>query len=112
MVEDEIEERLAKGYLAPEKVGVFLSEFRPLFGKVVRRENRRDGTDGDTSAAIDALYRVNEEHFFAVKLFLVLFRVNAIDRTSVDASCVLCPDAGFGDYVSHLKSSFFPKFYN
>jgi len=34
-----------------------LSKVFPFFGKIVERENGRDGADRDTSAAVDELYR-------------------------------------------------------
>lgn len=54
----------------------------------------------DTGFAVDALFRVNEEHRFTF--------VEAFDRTNSHAVGVFAVEAWLGDYVRHLKLTF-PK---
>ena len=67
----------------------------PLLWEVIFKEDRFDRADFGADAAIDALGRVDEI------LFLFVVRVNAIDRTDLDAGCIFRPDAGLGDDVGH-----------
>src|SRR6516165_6290628 len=83
----------------------------PLLGKVVQRENRRDWTDGYAGAAVDALYRVNEElvDFFepraAVSVLGVLLRMDAVHWAGIYTGRVFRPDTGFCDYERHDSSA-------
>jgi hypothetical protein len=48
---------------------------------------------------------VDVEHPHTVEPWLVLPRVNAIDRTDIDTGTVLGADTRFTDYVRHLTLS-------
>src|SRR5580698_5613813 len=86
----------------PAKVfGVSLRESLPLFRQVIQRENRRHGAHGNTSSAIDALNRVDVQHFLFGERGRILLRMDTIDWTSVHTSSVLGADARFCNYVCH-----------
>src|SRR3974390_1275841 len=93
--------------LAAEKFGVLLGEGGPLFRKIIQREDRRNRTDRNAGAAVDALYRIDVKHFGAGVLFLILLGMYAINRASVNACRVFYTNAGFRDYVCHKKISRF-----
>src|SRR6266478_5360636 len=88
-------------------VGVLLDVGVPLLGQVVQREDRRNGTNRNAGAAVDALNRVDEELVYrieprpAVFVLRVLFRMDAIDRAGVHAGGVFRSDAGFGNDIRH-----------
>ena len=88
---------------------VALGEGLPLLRQVIEGEDRRDGADWDARAAINALNRIDIEHLFRGVSFLILLRMNAIDRTSIYAGGVLSPDAGFCNHVCH-KVLYLPGF--
>jgi len=87
--------------LAAEKGGIPGRKFRPLFGKIVEREDRGYGTNRHACATIDAFYRIDVQHFLAFKFLGVLLWVNAIYRAGIDTGCVFCANARFSNYVSH-----------
>src|SRR5262249_35166303 len=74
---------------------------RPLLWKIVQREARRDGTNRDARAAIDALDRVDVQQFLCSVVRLILFGMNTVDRAGVDAGSIFSADARFSDYVCH-----------
>ena len=76
---------------------VFLRGRRRL-GAVV---NCRHGARRNAGTAIDALFRVNEEHRRLLELGFVLPRVDAIHRADVYACGVFRADAGVGDDEGH-----------
>src|SRR4029079_565159 len=84
---------------------VLLREVLPLVRHFVEREDGFHRARRHAGAAIDALVRLDEEHLGGFEGRLVLARMNAVDRTHVDAGRVLRADAGFRDYVSHRSSS-------
>src|SRR5438034_7335402 len=79
-------ERIRLELATRDVVGVLLDVGVPLLGQVVQREDRRNGTDRNACAAVDALNRVDEELVDrieprpAVFVLRVLFRMDAIDR--------------------------------
>jgi hypothetical protein len=89
--------------LSPEILGVLLREIIPFFGQIVEGKNSRNRADGNTSAAIDAFYRIDVEHRFGLEFRAVFFGMDAVDRASVNTGSVLSSNTGFGDYVSHLE---------
>ena len=56
-------------------------------------EDGFDGTFGDASLAVDALFRVDVEHRFSL--------VETLDRTDNDAVGVFAVEARLGDDVGH-----------
>src|SRR5215467_15005543 len=84
--------RLDSGIVLEELL-VQLDEVLPLIGRLVFREDRLDRAHGLTSAAVDALVRMDIEHRLAF--------VDAIHRTDLDAGLVLHVDARLGDDVRH-----------
>jgi len=76
---------------------VFLRGGRRL-GAVVDRRHRARGHAG---AAIDALFRMDEEHRRLLELGFVFARVDAIHRADVYACGVFRADAGVGDDEGH-----------
>jgi hypothetical protein len=87
----------------------------PLLRQVVQHENRGYRADWDTGAAIDAFHRINVELGDGVEcgatvvIGRVLFGVDAIYGTGVDAGGVFRSDAGFGNDIGigHLPLSEF-----
>ena len=63
--------------------------------------NRRHGARGNTGAAIDALFGMNEEHGRRLELGFILARVNAVNGAHIHTRTVLGADAGVGDDESH-----------
>jgi hypothetical protein len=88
-----------------EIVGVNGREVLPLLGEIVFSKDRLDRACRLTRAAVDALVGMDVQQLRAFKFRLVFARVNAIYRTDVHASRVLCPYAGFSDNVRHLNVS-------
>lgn len=93
----------SKEALSAKEISVFLGEIGPFIGKIVSGEDSRNRAHRHTGTTIDALYRVNIEHFLALELFRIFFGMNAVDRTSVDTGSIFGSDARFGNYVSHLR---------
>src|SRR5687768_8472091 len=87
-----------------EVLTVHRDEALPLFRRLIEREDRLDGTRRNTRAAVDALIRVDVEHFRRLELGFVFPRVDAIDRADVDTRRVLGADAGFTNDVRQLAS--------
>src|SRR5690348_13454295 len=72
--------------LLPAKIlGVLFRVFFPFFRQIVQRENSRDRANRYARATIDALDRVNEQHFRTLKLRFVLFGMDAIHRACIHA---------------------------
>src|SRR6266542_1714867 len=71
----------------------------PLLRDRLLREDRRHRAGGLAVAALDADVRIDVEHFGRLELFLVLTRMDAVDRTHVHAGRVLRADAGLRDDV-------------
>jgi hypothetical protein len=92
--------------LSPEELSVLLCERSPFLRKIVKRKDRRNRTDRNARAAIDAFYRIDVQHFGVGETCVVLLRMDAIDRASVYTRRVLGPDAGFCNYVSHMCGIF------
>jgi hypothetical protein len=90
--------------LASEVLSVLALVFFPFFGQIVGGENRRNRTDGNACAAVDALYRIDEQHVAISVRTFVFLRMDAVHRASVDASGVLGANAWFCDYVCHRIS--------
>ena len=88
-------------WLTLEVVGVDLGEVGPLLGEVVEREDGGDRAHRDAGAAIDAFDGVDVDHFDRGEIGFVLFWVDAIHRTGVDAGRVFRSDTGFRNYVCH-----------
>src|SRR5688500_2690271 len=79
--------------LRVEVGAVLLDVAGPLRRHVGVREDRGYRALGLAGAAVDALIRVD--------VVLVSAFIYAVDRTHLDAACVLRPDAWFADYVRH-----------
>jgi len=78
-----------------------MDKIRPLLRGFVERENRLHRAGRHTGSAIDALIGVNVEHLGRRKPGFVLARVDAIDRTDIDTSRILGPNARFTDDIGH-----------
>jgi len=90
--------------LAAEILGVALGKVLPFFRQIVQCENRRHRTHRYAGAAVDALDWINVQHLFFGVTGCILLGMNAIHRTSIDASGVFGPDAWFCNYVCHWFS--------
>src|SRR4030095_10434518 len=92
---------------------VDLLEVLPLVVDRLFREDRGPRARGLAVAALDTDVRIDVEHLGRLELFLVLARMDAIDRTHVHAGRVLRADAGLRDDVhAHQgSSSVEPGFY-
>jgi hypothetical protein len=93
--------------LAPEKGRVLLREIGPFIRQVVGGEDGGHWANRNACTAVDALDGVDVQHFFAFEVRFIFFGMNAIHRAGVDARAVFGSDAGFSDYVSHLKLNFY-----
>src|SRR5436309_5450427 len=67
----------------------------------VERDIRLHMAGRHTGSAIDALIGVNVEHLGRRKPGFVLARVDAIDRTDIDTSRILGPNARFTNDIGH-----------
>src|SRR3954452_6836249 len=83
-------------------VRVHLRELLPLVGQLVLGEARVHRAGLDARIAVDALVGVDVEHLDLVVVRLVRGRMDAIDRTHLDARVVLGADAGLRDDVGHV----------
>src|SRR5215216_2699934 len=90
-------------FLVVLRVG--LDEVLPFVGRFVERENRLDRAGRYAGAAIDALVRMDIEHLSRCELWLVLPRVDAVDRADVHASRILRANAGFRNDVRQFRAS-------
>src|SRR5271155_1580411 len=81
--------------------GVLVRKGRPLFRQIVSSENGRDRADGNTGAAVDTLYRIDEELLDLTILRFIFLGMNAVYRAGIDAGSVLGSDAGFCDHICH-----------
>ena len=63
--------------------------------------NRGHGARGNTGAAIDALFGMNEEHGRRFELGFILAGVDAVDGAYIHTRMVFGADAGVGDDESH-----------
>lgn len=88
--------------LAAEVIGVLLGEVVPLFGQIVKSENRRNRTNGNAGATVDAFDRIDIQDFDLFKPGIVLFGVNAVYGAGVDAGGILGAYAGFSDNICHV----------
>jgi hypothetical protein len=92
---------LAFALLKP--VGVDLNKVFPLVWSRGLLENRFDGADRFASAAVDALFRVDIELVFLLEFFgLVFGRMDAIDRTDIDAGGIFDVYARLSNDIGHL----------
>src|SRR5918997_3721264 len=83
-------------------VRVQLRELLPLVRKLVLGEARVDRACLHAGIAVDALVGIDIEHLDLVVVRLVRGRMDAIDRTDLDARVVLGADAGLRDDVGHV----------
>ena len=91
--------------ILPAKIlGVPLSESFPLFRQVIQRENRGHGANGNTSSTINALNRVDVQHFFFRVRWRILLGMDTIHRAGIHACRVFGSNTRFCDYVSHSIS--------
>jgi len=70
-------------------------------GRVRTVVNRGHGARGNTGAAIDALFGMNEEHGRRFELGFILAGVDAVDGAYIHTRMVFGADAGVGDDESH-----------
>jgi hypothetical protein len=90
-------------------IGVDLDVLLPLIGNVFVAINRFDGTGWLAGAAINTLVRIDEKLLCAIKISLILTRVNAVDGADVNTGRVLRADAGFANYVNSHYAVLLPK---
>src|SRR5262249_40152584 len=86
-----------------EPIGVDLDKIFPFVWSCRLFKDRFNWANRFTSAAVDALVRVDIEFIFFFELRLVFSGMNAIDRTDVDAGGIFSVDAGLGNNVGHLS---------
>jgi hypothetical protein len=65
-------------------IGVNLDVILPLIGNVFVAINRFDGAGWLAGAAINTLVRIDEKLLCAIKISLILTRVNAVDGADVN----------------------------
>jgi hypothetical protein len=73
----------------------------PFFEQLVLGEDRIDRARLDARVAVDALLRVDEQLADIGETGVVLGRVDAVNRTHLDAREVLQVDARLGDHIGH-----------
>src|SRR5579875_3890074 len=87
--------RSTSKHLPSEVCRVLVAELHPLVRQIVTRVDRRHRANRYARAAINALYRVNKQLVHVRMTCLVLLRVDAVHRASIDAGRVLGANAGF-----------------
>jgi hypothetical protein len=90
---------------APKVRGVFFREVRPLLRQIVGGEDGRYRADRNAGAAVNALDRIDEQLIDCAEIAFVFLRVDTVDRARIDTGVIFSADAGFSDYISHLKAS-------
>src|SRR5579883_322215 len=81
--------------------GILFGVLLPLLRQVIQRENSRNRAHRHTSAAIDALYRIDIQHLRGRMRRLILLGMNAVHRARIHTRRVLGPDARFCNDISH-----------
>src|SRR3954466_1477308 len=76
----------------------------PLLGCLVECKDRLDRACRNARAAVDALVRMDVEHFRGRKIGFVFPRMDAVHRTHIDTCAVLGADARLTDDVGHCRS--------
>src|SRR5207247_9942829 len=82
-------------------LGVQLDGLLPVVRQLVLGEASVNRARLDAGIAVDALIGVDEEHLARVVVGLLGGRMDAVDRTHLDARVVLGPDARLCDYICH-----------
>src|SRR5260370_15908341 len=98
--------------LAPEVSRILRLELRPLLRQVIPGIDRRHRANRHARAAIDALYRIDEQLLGLAMPRLILLRVDTVHRAGIHASRVLRPDAWFRNHIRHLSLSLCPAVEN
>jgi hypothetical protein len=83
-------------------IPIGLREVAPLLRQIVKREDRRHGTDRDASTAINATVRLNIKLMRGRELYLLTAGVNHIARAGIYTRCILDTNARFGNHVWHI----------
>ena len=68
-----------------------------MFRQIVLNENGRSGANWNAGATINALYRINVEHFCGINARFIFPWMNAVNRTSIDTSGISHPNTCFSD---------------
>src|SRR5262249_35286792 len=76
----------------------------PLFWNIVFRKDGGHWACRFTSTAIDALFGMNVKHRSSFEVRFILFGMDAVHRTGVDACRILGADAGFTNDICHRVS--------
>jgi len=84
-----------------EVVEVDLNIFFPLFGQIIRWEDRLHRTFVDAQTAVDACVRIDVELLRSVVTSSFLHWMNAINRADINARSVLGSNAGFSNHMRH-----------
>jgi hypothetical protein len=74
---------------------------RPLFGQVVFRETRINGTSLDAGVAVDALFGVDVQLLSRAEPGLIRRWVDAIHGADLAARVVLDADTRLGNHIRH-----------
>src|SRR5579859_2873026 len=83
-------------------LSIDLCEVSPLLWQIVKREDGRNGTDGDAGSAIDATIRLNIELMRGNEFDLVTAGVNHIAGAGIYTRSIFHTNARFGNYVWHI----------
>jgi hypothetical protein len=73
----------------------------PLFRSRRLLKNGCNWTGRLASAAIYTLIRVDIKLLSLIKTFLILRRVDAVNRADIDARCIFDANAGLSNHISH-----------
>jgi len=84
-----------------EKVGVNFDVLFPLLRSCGLFKNSSNGTGRLTGPAIYTLIRIDVKLFSGLKAFLILGRMNAINRADIDARGIFDANTRLSNYIGH-----------
>src|SRR2546421_11493459 len=84
-----------------EEVRINFDEIPPLFRSCRLLKNGCNGTGGLASTAIYTLIRVDIKLLSLIKAFLILRRVDAVNRADIDARCIFDANARLSNHIRH-----------
>jgi hypothetical protein len=91
-------------------VSIHLSEMLPLLGQIILGKDRLNRASRLARSAVNALVRVNIQHFSRFEIRFVFTGMNAINRANVHTGCILGPYAGLRYNICHLNQSLLSAF--
>ena len=93
---------VTKSSLVLVPVRIDLREVRPLFRNEILRKDGLYRARGLAGSTIDANLRIDVEHRVLRETCLILSRMNAVDRTNLNAGGVFGSDARLSNHICHF----------